>query len=422
MIKRTQKGAGAIILTAFILSAILVGVAVVLQMNKSKEIERVVATEYNLKTYYVALAGINECIASRMAPRSNVLLKRNDVNDVNKDKYERLVNSGYVYANPYEQNQFKTIGEYTYVSYVVVKDENGQYNIDEFNNNWKDEKYLVYSKGVTQLPDGSKDSVIIKTIFDLNRFDNDTSNADEIEEFKIIPPSDPETKMAEGLIEETKKDNDPPMVREIKFNDLMGSEISVGLHDKKDKVEIENVGVRSKVEIIFTEPIDARFLEGINITNIKSDKPVDTVEKVVLSPKNTEVVLLPPEKSDGRILDYDTTYRLDISKVSDYNGNRLPEGPEIIFKTESPSYEGVVVKEAFDDGCGGCTGKGVDGRQKGSAGTDSNPFGNPFLGSGGFDSTGFGASNQSGFQNTGSGNAAGLNAPVGVTPKNIASP
>jgi hypothetical protein len=181
--------------------------------------------------------------------------------------------------------------------------------------------------------------------------------------------SDAEAKVAQDLIDKNKNDNDPPMVREVKFNSLNGSEISVGIHDKADKVEVENVGVRSKVEILFTEPIDARFLDGIKITNVGIDKPVDKVEILAISPQNVEVVILPPEKSDGRILDYDTEYRLDIAKVSDYNGNKLSEGPEVIFKTESPGYEGVNVPEAFDDGSSGA-----------QDGSSRPPGGDPFSG------------------------------------------
>lgn len=346
MSKRFQNGAGIIIILALFIAILLLGVAVALQISKTKEIERSMSMEYNLKTYYVALAGLNECIATRMAPRSNVLLKRKDLSAALLNRFDRLENSGFVNLKADSQD---LIGTYTYIALVVHPDSKGNYVIDDFNTDEEADKYLIYSKGTTTLPDGCEDSVIIKALFDLNRFDDDIFQADEIEEMSVIPVSNPESSYVDGLIAKIASDKLPPMVREISFKTYNGDDVVVGVHSKDDKIEVSDISARSKINIQFTEPIDGRFLDGIKLTNVYVDKPVEKLKKVVLSPKNIEVLILPPEKSDGRVLDFGSKYRLQISGVADYNGNILPEGPEIVFSTQMPTFADVSSVESTSD-------------------------------------------------------------------------
>lgn len=343
---RSHSGAGAIIVMALFLLILLTGISIVVQMSKTKNVERAVSVEYNLKTYYAAYAGVMECIATRMAPRSNLLLKKKNVTVDYLNKFNRLENSGYIYSDPYSAKKKDIIGSYAYSSYVLSKDATGKYIIDESSLGGKDERFLVYSKGETLLPDGTEDVVYIKAIFDLNRFDNDLFNADEMEVFDVLPASSSEAKYANTLMKKTSADNTPPMVKKISVTSLNGEEVTKEINDATDRLEIDNVGVRSKISLVFTEPIDANFIDDIELKKVMhNEKPVKDLEKVVISPKNLEVLILPSEKRDGRILDYDSKYKLTISGLVDYNGNQLPEGPEVILNTEPASFTGTSAEQ-----------------------------------------------------------------------------
>lgn len=360
ILNRSNTGAGAIIILSLFLLVLLTGIAIVVQMNKAKNVERAVSVEYNLKTYYTAYAGVMECIATRMAPRSNLLLKKKNVSIDYLDKFNRLDNSGYIYSDPYSAKKKDIIGSYSYASYILSKDNNGKYTLDDSNLGGKDERFLVYSRGETILPDGTEDVVYIKAIFDLNRFDDDLFNADEMEVFDVLPASSPEAKYASTLMKKTSADSTPPLVKKVSVTSLNGEEVTKEINDVTEKLEINNVGVRSKISLVFTEPIDANFIDDIVLKKVMlKEKPVKNLEKVVISPKNLEVFILPSEKTDGRILDYDSQYKLSISGIVDYNGNQLSEGPEVILNTEKVSLsgidstqEGVVDSTAVDSSSG----------------------------------------------------------------------
>lgn len=341
ILNRYNSGAGFIIIMSLFLLVLLMGISVAVEMNKGKIVERAVSIEYNLKTYYVAYAGVMECIATRMAPRSNLLLKKKNISDDDLKKFNRLDNSGFIYSDPYNEKKTDIVGSYSYSSYVLKKDLNGKYIVDETNMGGKDERFLVYSKGTTILPDGNEDTVYIKAIFDLNRADDDLFNADEMEVFEVLPASSPEAKYANTLMVNASADSTPPMVKQVSVTSLDGEEVTKEINDTTDKLEIDNVGVRSKISLLFTEPIDANFIDDILLVKVmKDEKPVKDLDKVVISPKNLEVLILPSEKTDGSILDYDSKYKLTISGLVDYNGNQLPEGPEVILNTEAQSFVG----------------------------------------------------------------------------------
>lgn len=335
MKRNSNIGGGAVILICFFLSMLLVVASVVISLSKQKSVQRAVASEYNMRTYYVALAGINECIASRMAPRSNVVMGRKDLSEKELNKLKRVYNSGKVYRDHNKKSKNSVLGEYSYYALIMSAFEKGLIDIDTYNEDitGKEQRYLVYSEGVTIRENGEEDKVIIEALFDLNRFDDDPFNADEMETFNVIPSSDPKFKDIEDFLDRMKADRQYPMVRAITFNSYRGEPQVYGVHSQDDKLHISNVGVRSKVNIEFTEPIDAKFLDGIVLKDETNHKTIDNIEKIALSPRDLEVVLLPEDKSNGQIFDFDTDYTLEINDIIDVNGNVLPEGPEITFKT-----------------------------------------------------------------------------------------
>ncbi|MGD9579883.1 MAG: hypothetical protein AB7V50_00785 [Vampirovibrionia bacterium] len=368
---RNNRGAGVIIVICLFLLVLLTSIAVIVQQNKSKNVERAVSVEYNMRTYYAAYAGITECIANRMAPASNLLISKQGVSDDYLKKFNRVQNSGYIYDDPYSPSKDTILSSYSYVSYLLKKDLNGKYSIDNSGAGGEGERFLVYSKGASILPDGSEDVVYIKAVFDLNRFDSDVFNVDEMESFEVIPVSSPEADEANLLIKKSASDNTPPMVKQVSVTNLDGSEVSKEFSDETDKLIIKDVGVRSKINLLFTEPIDPNFIDDIELNKVeKKETPVKNLDKIVISPKNVELLILPAEEKSGQILDYGSMYKLKISGICDYNGNQLQEGPEVTLITEGFSTVGT---ENTNSSLGGTTSEA--GTSIESLQTEKNPFG-----------------------------------------------
>jgi hypothetical protein len=354
---RQNVGISTIILSVFFISVIMIGIAVGLRLSNTKSIQSSIATEYDMRTYYVAMAGINECIAARMVPRSNVLARHSKFSAQKLKKFNRVENTGIIYTNPYRDKDNDIIGKYTYVSYIIRKDNHSNIVIDEFASAHDDSRYLVYSKGVTLLPDGTEDTLFIKAIFDLNRKDNDFFDADEIEHFEVIPSSKNEAKIADNLILEAMADKSAPLPRSINFTAVdpqagLESNIQLGTFSSAEQLDYFGVRVNSKISITFNEPIDPNFLDGIKLTKVNTGQPVKPLEKIALSPGNTEVVLFPPKKNDGKMLEYATDYELQIAGVTDYNGNRLNTNRSVKFSTElAPPTTLQPTQATSCDGC-----------------------------------------------------------------------
>ena len=374
MLYNKNTGISLIIVAFIVMALCLIVAGVLMNTNKTKSIERSLAVEYNIRTYYVALAGINECIATRMAPRSNVLSNNYNVTTSQLARFNRVDNSGFIYSNPYSKKKSDIIGRYIYVSHIITKNSDGKYVINESNVDDESERYLVYSKGTTTLPDGSEDSVVIKAIFDLNRYDNDFFNADEVEKKEILNVNSPEAKYAEGLMKIAMSDKTPPDVKEVKFRTLGGAEISLDVANSSEDIEVENVSVRSKIDIIFSEPVEGSFLDGIQIKNITTGQTLKDVEKVLLSPKNLDIVILPAEKSGGRILDYASKYILEITDVADYNGNIQETTTEIMINSEPQPSSGIETPQMSASSQRGETGEDTGQSEDNSSGS-SDPFG-----------------------------------------------
>ncbi len=69
---RSNAGQGGIILFSIFIVVIMLVVGVTLSQSQAKSVTRVLYTESNLKTFYAAQAGIQEALASRLIPRSNI--------------------------------------------------------------------------------------------------------------------------------------------------------------------------------------------------------------------------------------------------------------------------------------------------------------------------------------------------------------
>ncbi|HEY9744766.1 MAG TPA: hypothetical protein V6C99_00955, partial [Oculatellaceae cyanobacterium] len=123
----TANGQGALVAIAVtMLIALVLGATSMtglMQMNS----KRTVVTRQSLQTYYVAQAGIQEALATRMVPRSNAL---NFMSTMPGKAYPYYSASGLVYEDPV--NRKKLIGVYRY---LIVggdpskngKDPNGNY-------------------------------------------------------------------------------------------------------------------------------------------------------------------------------------------------------------------------------------------------------------------------------------------------------
>lgn len=344
-----QKGMAVILLAFVLLVIILLSSALIMQYNKTRTVERINIEESNLKTYYVAMAGINECMATRMSPPSNVIKDKYSYDKYLEIKYKntRIGNSGIVYANPYNKTSKDILGTYTFVSYPMVASDNNNESLNKYIQGSKYEKFVVYSKGKTKMPNGKEDTMILKAVYDINRSDDDVINADEVEDFQILPITSDEAKYSNSLINYYLNDRMPPGLKEVEFSSLGGDIITVKYDDFKNNKPI-NVGVRSKITLRFTESVDSNFLDGIKLKNVKLDKPIENLKPIAMSPKNMEVVLLPTKKKDGKSLDFATEYKLEVTDISDYSGNTSNTLYEVNFITENASK--VDVNNSEDSG------------------------------------------------------------------------
>lgn len=167
----TANGQGALVAIAVtMLIALVLGATSMtglMQMNS----KRTVVTRQSLQTYYVAQAGIQEALATRMVPRSNAL---NFMSTMPGKAYPYYSASGLVYEDPV--NRKKLIGVYRY---LIVggdpskngKDPNGNYysstdmtvgssspkpRLVTFQTSPPDSPFYVISNGLTCLKDNGE--------------------------------------------------------------------------------------------------------------------------------------------------------------------------------------------------------------------------------------------------------------------------
>lgn len=221
--KRIKKGQGAIIIFVIFIVVILLIVGVTLSLSQSKAITRVVYAESNMRTYYAAQAGIQEVMATRLVPRSNLYAINYSIaggaggnpiiasiNSILPGLFPNQTgmtiasgtlppiypNTGVLLTNP---DSTPTIGNMTDLRENVL----GTYiytalgGSTETNTvaspgrplgmpgNTINERVTVFSVGYSLLPDGKIDKLGIIATLDFDRTDNDPTNSDEIESLQI---------------------------------------------------------------------------------------------------------------------------------------------------------------------------------------------------------------------------------------------
>ncbi|MEW5820474.1 MAG: hypothetical protein AB1782_09820, partial [Cyanobacteriota bacterium] len=251
-LNRSNLGQGAVILFAIFIVVILLIVGVTLSTSQTKAVTRVIYSEANLKTYYAAMAGIQEALATRLVPRSNVYAIQtklgSDANVSNLSTYNMLnmtnglaskaapellpplyPNTGVIYGTDpgvapnitsLDVARNDVIGTYLY------KAVGGELGIDGSGKPTNDitGRVTIFSVGYSLLPDNKVDRMGLVATVDFDRSDDDPTNADEIE--SLVPVFDPgEINTIEA--NQLTADSDPPEI--ISLVTFTGSRVGYDL-------------------------------------------------------------------------------------------------------------------------------------------------------------------------------------------------